>query len=105
MTRIIKLPHPADTLHNKSVKFRVRAFHGEPLQEVVVDGIGTFLLTEAEKEGEYEATISVSVFDGSPGGAGTWRMTQIELDQRSVDCLRIEADGSLSCFDPQIPPM
>jgi hypothetical protein len=103
MTPIVKIAHSPETLHNKPVTFRVRAYHGDPLQEIVVDGNGTFLLTETNKEGEYEATISVSFFDGSPSGAGTWKMTQVELDQRSVDCLSIEADGSLRCFDLQIP--
>lgn len=99
----IKLPHPADALRAKSIKFRILSTRGDPPETGIAYGDGTLVVDGPDDDGLFEVFIHAEFFDGITGGSGTWTFTDVFLDQRAADCLKIQEDGSLLCLDPSIP--
>ena len=99
----ITLPYPADDLRGKRIKFRILSSRGDPVEIGVASGEGTLVVDGPDDEGLFEAFIHAESFDGIPGGPGTWTFTDIYLDQRAVDCLKVQEDGSLLCLDTNLP--
>ncbi len=102
----ITLPHPAENLNGKTIRFRVRSSQGDPSQPCIADGQGTLMVDFAyEKEGMFVATIDVTIWPETP--TGVVNIHRIPLNQRSVDCIRIlpqpEGDVELECVDPALP--
>ena len=102
----VTLPHPAESLNGKTIRFRVRSVRGDPPQEGVADGRGTLMVDSSyEKDGMFVATIDVTIWPETP--TGTVQIHTIPLDQRSVDCIRIlpqpEDDVELECVDSSLP--
>lgn len=100
------LPHPAEDLNGKTIRFRVRSAQGDPPQPGIADGRGTLMVDFSyENEGMFEATIDVTIWPETP--TGVVNIHRIPLDQRSVDCIRIlpepEGDVELECVDPALP--
>ncbi len=99
MDNPITLPHPADSLRGKNIKFRFLSTRGDPVEIGIASGEGVLVVDGPDDEGLFEAFIHAELFDGIPGGTGTWNFTDIYLDQRAADCLKVLEDGSLLCLD------
>jgi hypothetical protein len=68
-----------------------------------VEGNGTLHVNESTESGKYDALIAVEVYSDDDVAVGKWTFTEVPLDQRAADCLRMEADGTLSCVDDRLP--
>jgi hypothetical protein len=99
----VTLRHAPEELDGKSIRFRIRSYAGEPVQEQSAEGNGILFVFEASEEGRFEAFIDVSSFPDHPSHVGVWETHQIPLTQQSADCLKIESDGTLLCVDPSLP--
>lgn len=102
MVNAITLPRPAEELCGKRIKFRILASRGDPVEMGIALGEGVLIVDGPNDDGCFEAFIRAETFDGMPGGPGNWTYTDICLDQRAVDCLKIQEDGSLLCLDAGI---
>lgn len=103
MPKPIQLKQDAAALHGKDIKFRVRAFKGDPPQEGIADGNGTLIIDGPNDDGKHEAFIDVTVYPDNPSRVGTWQITHVPIYQEAADCLEVLADGSLVCVDPSLP--
>ena len=99
----IHLKHDAATLNGKDVAFRIRAFNGDPEQDLIAEGDGVLNLEGPNNDGMYDAFISVSARPNNSSGVGTWTTYQVPLYQDAVDCLKVLEDGSLLCVDSSLP--
>lgn len=95
----ITLPHPAEDLRGKRIKFRILSSRGDPPELGIASGTGVLVVDGPDGDGLFEASIHSERFDGILGGPGTWHITDIDLDQRAADCLKVLEDGSLLCLD------
>lgn len=103
MNNSITLPHPADELRGKPITFRILSSRGDPVEIGIASGEGTLVVDGPDDDGLFESFIHAESFDGIPGGPGTWHFTDIRLDQRAADCLRVLEDGTLTCLDATLP--
>lgn len=102
-TMTVNLKYDAETINGKDITFRVRAISGDPPQEGIADGNGTLHVNGPDSNGRYEAFIDITVYPDNPALIGEWKITHVPLDQRSADCLHLEADGTLTCVDSRLP--
>ena len=99
MAMPITLPHPIEDLRGKRLKFRFLSSCGDPVENGIASGEGVLAIDGPDDVGLYDAFIHAESFDGIPGGPGTWTFTDIYLDQRAADCLKVLEDGTLTCLD------
>ena len=98
----INLKCEADIINGKAIRFCVRAFRGDPPQEGIAEGNGTLHVIGPDGNGAYEAFIDITVPPVTSTLIGEWKITHVPLDQRSADCIQIEADGTLVCVDSRL---
>lgn len=106
MSDSITLPHPADDLRGKRIRFRLRVPIGDPPQDRSADGTGILLIDDAD-DGGFIATIRVWTSPDHPLGIGVHEGYDFELSQEVADTLRFvpkeESGVELECVDPSLP--
>jgi len=97
----ISISLPPASINGKPIAFRIRSWKGDPPVEGIAEGSGTLHVNESTESGKYDALIAVEVY--SDEVVSKWTFTEVPLDQRAADCLRLEGDGTLSCVDDRLP--
>jgi hypothetical protein len=105
MTTLITLPHPVIDVDGKTIRYRIRSYKGDPIEELIASGQGTLTIRSSNEDDKFFASIDITVWPVS--GVGTVVITELPLDQRSVDYIRIlptpEGNVELECLDSSLP--